>query len=138
MNNTFAHKQAIGQSGGNPVPQPILADSTSVGGVSSITGRSYVTGKPSAMASFQDRDIGTSGREIGRSVDEQAIAVEDDFEYGMPQTEDANDLIFANGNKLSSDQKDSRAMSIKSGVFGGFNQSGPSSKNPSFQTPETF
>ena len=57
-NTTFAPKQQVGQSGGNPAPpQPILADSTSIADVSSITGRSYITGKPSAIASFQDREV---------------------------------------------------------------------------------
>ena len=51
MNNTFARKQEVGASSGNPIPQP-LADTISNGGMSEMTGRSYVTGKPSAMASF--------------------------------------------------------------------------------------
>ena len=51
MNEAFARKQEIGASGGNLIPQP-LADSISNGGMSDMTGRSYVTGKPSAMASF--------------------------------------------------------------------------------------
>ena len=58
MNNTFARKQEISASSGNPLAQP-LADTISNGGMSDMTGnsqflegRSYVTGKPSAMASF--------------------------------------------------------------------------------------
>ena len=67
MNNTFARKQEISASSGNPLAQP-LADTISNGGMSDMTGnsqfgegRSYVTGKPSAMASFQDREVDVSG-----------------------------------------------------------------------------
>ena len=79
MNSTFARKQEISNSGNNPIPQPNLADTTSIGGGSNMTGRSYVTGKPSAMASFQDREVNDE-EEDGQGE----LMDEDEDEYGMP------------------------------------------------------
>ena len=49
--------------------------------------------------------------------------VENSAEYGMPVTEDANEIVFGTNNKLDSAYKQSRETSMRSGVFGGFNQS---------------
>ena len=84
MNNNFAQKQVRSSAQG---PQALMADDTSVGGVSSI-GPSFKTGNTkNALGSFQDPAV-----EID-PANPMTDSMMESAEYGMPLTEDAENLM---------------------------------------------